>query len=254
MDIRDIKEEVPVVKDSLLEIYFLQGQLIEHYINIEGLPRAPLNLNLKGHQSLIKDFISRVIEELGEAWESYRTMMDMFHKGIDREEMIPFLQNFNEELGDAMHFHMELMIYSDIKPGDLYDLYGDGVVNLLHTGALQNAAEFPDYPSYMVISEQGLRDEFLRGGRKLGKKHEAAMERLLWRTTYYYMIARNTLKNKPWKQTQLLTDSNLYKSYVIQANQALFTFFNYAGLTPRSLFTIYYKKNLINQFRIKSKY
>ena len=71
MDIRDIKEEVvyPLGK-GLTEMYRLQKVLLDSYIKIEGLPQYPVNVNLKVSQSLIKDFVGRVIEELGEGYES----------------------------------------------------------------------------------------------------------------------------------------------------------------------------------------
>jgi len=259
MDIRDIKEEVPNVgTKGLEEIFNLQLNLVQKYIDIEGLPPYPININTRAGQSLIKDFISRVIEELGEAWESYLVLMDMFHRGYQREDMVPHLQNFNEELGDALHFHMELMIYSGISIKDITD--GDNIdamTKLLKLGEDNLLTEFPKpstYASFVVIKDEDLVDEFLRGGRHLSKKHMAVMERYLWRTTYWYQVARNTLKNKPWKQSQMLTDELTYKQYILRANELLFQFFYFIGMTPRSLFTIYYKKNLINCFRIKSNY
>jgi hypothetical protein len=67
-------------------------------------------------------------------------------------------------------------------------------------------------------------------------------------------MARNTLKNKPWKQTHMLTDTNQYENAMKKTAYALFTFLYFVGITKESVFHIYYKKNKVNQFRIKSKY
>lgn len=263
MDIRDIKQEVPNVGNNQFEeIFRLQVDLCQQYKKVEGLPDFPISLDNKEGQKLIKDFIARVIEELGEAWESYETLMDMFHTGISREDMIPHLQNFNEELADALHFHMELLIYSGITISDIMGTLDDYRVNpqgimgcLLSRGKDNYLKEFPmNLPSYKVIKDEALQDEFLRGGRDLSKKHEAIMERYLWRITHWYQMSRNTLKNKPWKQTHMLTDKERYRIFLIRANEYLFGFFWFVGMTPDSIFHIYYKKNLVNQFRIRSKY
>ena len=72
MDSRDIKEEPSIPKDNkyLESIYEMQKQLLDSYISIEGLPKYPLNINTKTNQLILKDFTSRVIEELAEAYES----------------------------------------------------------------------------------------------------------------------------------------------------------------------------------------
>jgi len=269
MDIRDIKEEVkyPGVL-AFNEIFNLQMSLLDKYIGIESLPPYPIDINTKEAQKLIKDFTGRIIEELGEGFESYLIMMDMFHKGVDEEKMIPQLQNFNEEISDALHFWLELMVYSNYGMEKIHEWmkhyieigYLNEYLDPLETwlaigGALvEQEVAHQKIPCRWVIKDHMLEDEFLRGGRQLGKNRMDIMKQYLWDITYHLQIARNTLKNKPWKQTEMMTDTNQYEYSMRKTTLALFKFFFFAGFTKESLYVIYYKKNLINQFRIKSKY
>lgn len=267
MDIRDIKEAVTYPgHHTFPDMFELQKHLLDHYIGIESLPQYPINIHTREGQALLKDFTGRMIEELGEGFESYLIMLEMFHQGIDEEEMIPHLQNFNEEISDAIHFWLELMIYSGYEIAHLerwfieyagvntpmFDLFGAWYN--LGSFLVNSEVATKKIPCRWVIKDHMLQDEFLRGGRQLGNNRKDIMKQYLWDITYYLQLARNTLKNKPWKQTEMTTDFRQYESAMSKTALALFKFFYFAGFTPASLHLIYYKKNKVNQFRIKSKY
>ena len=267
MDIRDItgKIEYPGIT-AFADMFDLQKVLLNQYINIESLPDYPIDINTKSAQTLIKDFASRIIEELGEGVESYIIMMDMFHQGIDEEEMIPHLQNFNEEISDTLHFWLELMIYSGYETEHLMkwlDKYTEGTYRgydqldswIKVAGLIvEQELAMKRLPCRWVVKDHMLKDEFLRGGRQLSIERKNLMKQYLWDITYSLQIARNTLKNKPWKQTQMMTDVNQYEESMVNTCLALFKFFYFAGFTKESIYVIYYKKNKVNQFRQRSKY
>jgi hypothetical protein len=267
MDIRDIKDEVVYPgNDSFEELFKLQKVLIDYYVGIEGLPPYPLEINAKKSQDIVKDFCGRIIEELGEGFESYLTMMDMFHHGQLEEEMVPHLQNFNEEVSDAIHFWLELMIFSGFEVNHLRKwLETDWEVSFRNPDLLAEYLKLGGYfvektlpmhriPKRMVIKDKDLKDDFLRGGRALSGVLCNQMKVFLWDITYHLQIARNTLKNKPWKQSHMITDLEQYETSMKKATYALFTFFYFAGFDKQALYHIYFKKNKVNQFRIKSKY
>ena len=115
MDSRDIKEEPSIPKDNkyLESIYEMQKQLLDSYISIEGLPKYPLNINTKTNQLILKDFTSRVIEELAEAYESLLLVEELTitkqnwftisSTSIDSfVECMNHLQNASEEMADAL--------------------------------------------------------------------------------------------------------------------------------------------------------
>ena len=263
MDVRDINLEVIYPgTSSFRDLFTLQKNLLDRYIKIESLPEYPIDVNTKESQDLIKDFAGRIIEELGEGYESYVEMIDMMSRGLPMKELEPFLQNFNEEVADATHFWLELMIYSGFEEGHIYkwlglnDLDTDLIEASLQLGEFLTHSEqmFKIFKSKQVIKDKELTNLFLMGGRNISTEIRDEFRKLLWDITYWLQLVRNTLKNKPWKQTQMMTDENQYETYMSQVFIALFKFFYFAGFTKESLFEIYYKKNKVNEFRIKSKY
>lgn len=64
----------------------------------------------------------------------------------------------------------------------------------------------------------------------------------------------NCLKNKPWKQTQMLTDRPKFKKYLASAWTCLMSTFFWEDISLEEIYDLYFKKNAVNQFRIRSKY
>lgn len=302
MDSRDIKEEPQEIVDGsyLDKIYDLQKVLLSGYINIEGLPKYPININTKKNQSLIKDFVGRVIEELAESFESLIFIDDImqetkyltFYRDY-KEELVKLcnhLQNANEELADALHFMVELLIYSNIQPEDI-DKYinkkvetsGKQVV-LDNTNTLQRALDFGYYwiqgctPYINDISPINIINIIRRlevYNNAYGENHSrvdvdfrlipAAHEynrlryisykSVMWDISYHLNIARNYLKNKPWKRSQMMTDEVRFQEEIVKAFVSMMGLFKYMGIeNANEVYFIYFKKNLVNQFRQKSNY
>ena len=279
MDIRDIKENPPMIEDGtgLSKIFQMQRELLGHYMKIEGMPPYPIALNSKEDQLLIKDFIGRVIEEMAEGMESFGEMIVIVLGNNDEEKMlINHLQNFNEEMGDSLHFLVELLIYANIDENDiakfyelklkkenLTDIYGYGGEDTLktclayarYTNLKANFFDADYKLAKRIMSDEEITEkEYLRAGSRISRNIYINMEILMWRVTYWLNISRNFLKNKPWKQTNMLTDTKRFHEAVMSAWFAYFELMDYIGMTPWSLFTVYFKKNRINLFRITSKY
>jgi len=102
MNIDDIKN-VPKTDHYLKAIFKRQTELLEKYKEIEGIPDYPFDVDNAEHQIWIKDFLWRVTEELAESWEAA--------EGKDKKHQI-------EELSDALHFLVELLILVDFSFGE----------------------------------------------------------------------------------------------------------------------------------------
>lgn len=77
----------------------------------------------------------------------------------------------------------------------------------------------------------------------------------MWSIIFYMGKAANCLKNKPWKQTHMITDERLFHSVLYAAAWEFLRF--WVGVlngTERSLYVLYCKKEQVNQFRIRSEY
>lgn len=226
----------------LWNLFNLQKRLIERYTSIEKLPPPPLNLHLPAHQVILKDFASRVVEELGESYESYVQF-------LEGKDVYKNIVNSNEELMDALHFLLELAIYCDVTSKDIEDKFG---------GTFEDSwcKEF-----YYRIGRTTVKGKIEDGllGFKLGltlssEINKISIERSLWATAYKVQLIRNCLKNKPWKQTQMVTDILSLKTHVIDSMISLFSLFSVCNLPIDSILQFYFMKNEVNLFRINSKY
>lgn len=62
------------------------------------------------------------------------------------------------------------------------------------------------------------------------------------------------LRNKPWKQSHVVTDLDHMKEEIADAFHFFAELCIELGMTAEELFTYYMKKNKVNQFRQRSKY
>lgn len=309
MDSRDIKQEPRAITNGqyLEELFSLQKGLLDDYIKIEGLPQYPININTKKSQVLIKDFIGRVIEELAEGYESILSVKELTftHKywynlgtAIESSEerkgfelAISHLQNISEEMVDALHFFLELLIYVNITPEDLKNWF---INQYTHKRGLKEYIENVTKGKYDLnntLDMLGFTFQIMEKGSTVGpynsidllEKYKITHDEkgidlryltmsslittsgvsidypgVLWGITYVLNLARNCLKNKPWKQSGVITDENNFRSMIIEAFVAMMVLFRNMLRDKLEwyddLYWLYFKKNQVNHFRIKSKY
>lgn len=292
MDIRNIFQDPPLVEGGkyLEKIYELQKDLMAGYIGkIEkNLPNYPINIHTEKGQLVLKDFSSRVVEETAEGYESTTEAIKLAQSvgwNIDLlsddkfDMLLNHLQNSNEEQADAFAFFVELMLYANIQPEDIYNYVlskvidskkvGDGGVNLgilfgvgryLHekAGYLVNPASL-----WPLLSEEHLQAfdknvehvlSYIPGFRNNNEELHNQEDHMLWQVTYHLNIGRNFLKNKTWKQTQELTDTVRYQEQVVLAFINYCGYLSVMGFEPSTFYVLFYKKHCVNKFRQKSNY
>ena len=289
MDIRNIKDNPPVVEDGkyLESIFELQKLLMDGYIGkIEkNLPPYPISINSEKGQVVLKDFSSRVIEETAEGYESTSAALyllaqhgfnedNLNHEQFDM--LINHLQNSNEEQADAFAFFVELMIYANISPEDIYE-YASKVLgyqkdseitlnDLMMIGYNYHIKEgWGELPSnlFQVVSDANLEyynkdvahvNSYIPGFRNMNPELHDNEDHMLWKVAYHLNISRNFLKNKTWKQTQELTDGIRYQEEVVKAFIAYCGYLMAMGFTDENFFVLFFKKHMVNKFRQKSGY
>ena len=281
MDSRDIKEEPKQTNNKLEEIFYLQKNLIDGYIKIESLPQYPINIQSKSSQTLIKDFVGRVIEELSESYESPMEIDSIIQNTIyklkniseeNSEKILSELQNASEEISDALHFFIELLIYTDISASDIYDYVKNHSSFELSENKLFEAMVLGSryLGSYNDLSDNQLRiylnnlpvfqnKDIDWGLRQFGSTYNPELFNInlkcyFWDIVHYLNLARNCLKNKPWKQSQMLTDSAKFRDYLIKSFILFLGTCYSMNLSSDNLYRNYFKKNKINLFRQKSHY
>ena len=290
MDIRDIREQAPLVDDKQLEeIYSLQKNLMEGYIGkIEkDLPMYPIDVNSRKGQAVLKDMSARVIEEIGEGYESTTYALQLlgkygFNKNIMTEEdhtmLLNHLQNSNEEQADAIAFFVELMLYCNILPEDIYRYVQNVLLkkyqtnkrfywnleSLMEVGLALLQERFGDITSglYRVIEDEDFETQeeadhvfsYIPGYNCISLDFHDNEAKLAWEVTYHLSVARNFLKNKPWKQTGVMTDEKALQEEIVIAFIEYLGYLKYCGFTAQSVYVLRFKKHLVNCFRQRSQY
>ena len=71
---------------------------------------------------------------------------------------------------------------------------------------------------------------------------------------FWLGMVGNTLKNKPWKQTEMLTDEVKFEQMMSRSFCALLQTFYVHGANNNVIHSFYTRKNQVNQFRVRSRY
>lgn len=284
MDIRNIKGPAPTVDPSkeLEAIWDLQKDLLEGYIGkIEkDLPMYPIDIDTFKGQQILKDFSARIIEETAEGYESTSLVLRIFLKYDMNSNLITddewrsvlnHLQNSNEEQADAVAFYINLFLYAGLDIKDIYEYLHNRLftkVNclseLMRVGYMffdnlvTEVLPFTIFPDSDQIKSLGYDPDDVRG--YIPAFHKSSIEahklegNMLWEVCYHINIGRNFLKNKPWKQTQELTDVTRYSEQIILGFIKYMGYLYAQGFTPQTLYTLFYKKHMVNKFRQRSGY
>ena len=254
------------IKGCKLEAIFnRQRELMEKYHHIEsksGLCQTedcPVNLDDKRGQARLKDFAWRATEEVAEAFEvlpvinnlasEYNQIVNPIygecHKpGLSAtaerklynrmdaicEEISSNTLHLKEELIDSLHFFTEMSILADMTP-DKFEFNPD-IIKEFNDDKL-------DY-IIAVIQNEGLIEPDIRLAgidfiTNLG-------------------ICCNFLKNKAWKQTQMVTDKESFKEQMKTTWLFMIRMLIAAGLDGNSIADLYLKKSQVNQFRQRTNY
>jgi len=77
---------------------------------------------------------------------------------------------------------------------------------------------------------------------------------LAYRTVEELSEATNCLKNKPWKQTEMVTDKVHFYEELIDALHFFVELCITAGMTAEDVARVYHRKHAVNKFRQESNY
>lgn len=288
MDIRNIKAEVPkTYRDSILnQMYQLNDTQFRGYQAIENLPHYPMDINSPKNQIILKDFIGRVIEELTEGFESLEEAIKIIQPHgwnidclTDEEysQLLNHIANANEEQADALGFFFTLLMYSNIMPEDLLSfgesldkgLYNIAKVEDLYTlmaiGVSMMISYYPDLEhikKFNLIDSSGFDSEktyekfisYAPGFHSMNNTSQEAQKLYLWQIIYKLNIARNLLKSRPWKQTQVMTKEIDFQKALVEAFYLYMGYLGLNGFTPDNLFVLFFKKQVLNLWRQGTQY
>ena len=278
MDVRNIREEVPNIKETevLPQMYTLGLEQLNGYRQIESLPEYPLDINNPKSQVILKDFIGRVIEELTEGFESTNEVFDLCSKNgwnmemLNEEEhqsILNSLANANEEQADALGFFFTLLAYSNILPEDIlsYNKAKD-LFEVMAIGVKELVIKYSDYHNLLkfdiICKKDFYEDEgkwehinsYTPGFHQMNELSHEAEKLYLWEVIYELNKARNFLKCRPWKQTQVMTKEIDFQESLVKAFYLYMGFLAMNGFTPLGLFGLFFKKQRLNLWRQTTNY
>lgn len=170
-------------------------------------------------QGFIKDMFWRTTEELCEAFEEVPEWGNLM-ANWDKDFRV---RHFLEEIADSLHFFIEVSMYVGVSPKE---------VELIWFGAGREQNK----DGYKIARDNG------------------NVKLLAFNFILMLGLTANTLKNKPWKNTQMKTDLVEFRKRIIGAWAQFAYFWQFLGLDLPQLFQLYNRKNQVNSFRIRSNY
>lgn len=83
---------------------------------------------------------------------------------------------------------------------------------------------------------------------------ETDVDQAYLKAHFWLGMVGNTLKNKPWKQTEMLTDEKKFEQMLSNSFCALISAFYVHGANDNVIHSFYTRKNEVNKFRQRSNY
>lgn len=256
MNIDDIKE-IEIPKDCCLvtKIFEEQLRLREKYAPIEKkngfpFPIPPFRIDDRFVQAHIKDLFWRATEEISEAMEDvlrneYQLPRDWQRRWeCDSEIYFPRnwdhaseIRHFFEELADALHFIVEASIVGQFSPLRALKSHWIWSGGQCITGEEPLWGHSPLIP--LIPPKTIPTNELVEGCANL---------------VFSMGLAANTLKNKPWKVSHMITDSTKFSNQMTEVWAFFGTLWFELGANLNFIYSLYMRKNAVNQFRQRSKY
>lgn len=216
---KNLKIPVPThISDRLDKIFDRQFELMEKYHEIEA--DRGFRTYEPGDMDLHNRFHQAKLKDM--AWRVTEELTEAT-EATQVHQNIP--DHFFEEMADAYHFLVELTILSRLTPRE-------------------------------IVSEAGfdckLEDAFDKVHLELKRTTDLRGE--VYNIIEALGMAMNCLKNKPWKQEEMLTDKIKYQKLIVLTHMYFFQALKYAGMGADDLYIMYFKKSEVNKFRQRSNY
>lgn len=239
---------------TLKTMFEAKETLLVNYYNAEKLKFkwSESNIHTRETQNWVRESMGCLIEEIFEA----KTVLDygleiikddpIKQKGVDR-----ITQDYREEQADVLHFWVEVFLFSGLNYYDItlyyYDLFEEKGLSRNNLDGFFLAMDYANYLNFTVKTYPGSP---LISLVKIPLVADFGNKYLL-NSLHYLNIARNQLKNKYWKTSEVDTNAEAYFKPLMEAFIYYTMYLNIIGFKPSDIIEDYLKKNLVNQERIK---
>lgn len=252
--------------NKLKGMFDAQTLLVKKYVELQRMPKFPLELSTREGQKAMKEITGHFIEELSEMYQEYSDLYIhlSLNDQVTAEEKI---SAFKEELADCWHFVLELLLYSRmdyeafLSKVDSYaplqgwlsiDTYNLTLNELFNYARAKNLAEVPTIKGtdYFLVSLFTKPLVTIR----VGTNQIEILQQFLWNITHRTKRADSYLKNKPWKASSTEVDYQAHHGELFEMVLVFIQMLNFLSITPDDLYKIYRDKNEKNFERIKNGY
>lgn len=229
-----------------------QLNLLNKYKKLERMPELPVSIFTQEGQIWFKDFLFRIVEELSESYEAF--LQRNFLKYI-------------EELSDVMHFLLESYLFLGYRTflenslKESADLFLKSPSSPIKS--LVSLFPYFDLSLFSVKKILSLEDKI---SSYLSSMYDSKIDSELIKEGafgmsliyfYYFFeigLISNLLRNKKWKQSEVLLDENLFTVESDRFIKMVSLLFLFSSGSLKWAAVFYKAKNLVNLFRIESKY
>lgn len=215
MNVEDVKEKPTEVPCRLTAIFHHQEDLAKKYVDVERKNGIGYGL-LSGPFDLDDKKCQALMKDF--AWRVTEELGEAIDAGMN-PPLVGENVHAQEEIADGLHFLIELLIIAGMSEADF---------------------EKP------ILGEDRLKFMFLEPYTYEFHPTEHFLRCL--------GMAMNCLKNKPWKQTQFPTDPSALRQWLREALKAYIQVARTYQMTADTLYDMYFRKNQVNQFRVRSNY
>lgn len=248
-----------------LEFIFREQVRFLKHLSSRGSATQPggVDINSKEGQKVIRDMGTRFIEELAECFDHAVNICTQYAEVVptpDRDAtIVKELLLFNEEVSDALHFGINLLIYSGYDEESLSGSYNEFMQNDGMTGyeTMHGLVKMFSYARYVNIYHQYLPqahmgrlnktgDAFIWGGRYINGSMLPFLKEYLWDITHQTYKLINLLKHRAWRLTATETSHKEYHLELLKVWGLLMGLLDMMGYCPESVGRIYAIKNKIN--------
>jgi hypothetical protein len=246
-------------------IFKYQKNIMDEYVKRGMLPAYPVPINSRPGQEQIKKIMGWVIEEIGETSMQYNNTIDHYLNEPGKDGLIKMLDETFMEVADALHFFVELMIFSGIEAEDVLTYYealakernldsfitSDGLTTsdnyAQHTNVFDDPVRVARYYSVSINMEPMIKP-------KLSEDLHIAIQLVMWETVRSLTLTSNLLKKRDWSESERETSITSYQLKLMESWLYFMKFINLMGFDAKALYYYYERKNLIVQERLANKY
>lgn len=257
-----------ISNSEMEEIFSRQLDLMIQYDKKENWPAWGKYVNLQDRttQKVIRDFTGRFVEELAEAYDVYWDMVvKLENNKLPHTSQVLLL---NEEMADAHHFIVEILLFCGVSCENLRDLVQSRLEghNLpIVESLVGNLLAFARYHNTMDMMKRMENSRGLipvhtepRANMQLGKKVSSEvlhiLEVLMWRNTHKINMARNKLKGRAWRVQSPEVNTSEFISDLLDSLIMYYRIVEMMDGTRASILFSYLEKNEINRIRIQTGY